>query len=131
MHALKINEMKSSATMTYGMGETDEEKIKHLETIRNVQDETGVIRAFIPWSFSPARTGMEDIIPATGLDYLRIVAISRIYLDNVRYIQAGWLTEGLKLAQVALTMEANDMGGILKEEVVVKSTGITTRTNRE
>jgi cyclic dehypoxanthinyl futalosine synthase len=129
MRALYQNDMKSSATMTYGMGETDEEKIAHLNVIRDIQDETGILLAFIPWSFSSAKTRMEDILPATGIDYLKILAIARIFLDNITYIQAGWLTEGLKLAQIALTMGANDMGGVLMEEVVVKATGIKTRTN--
>jgi cyclic dehypoxanthinyl futalosine synthase len=113
--------------MTYGMGETLEERISHLEVIRNIQDDTGILRAFIPWSFSPAKTAMENIMPATGIDYLKIVAIARIFLDNIVYIQAGWLTEGLKPAQIALSMGANDMGGVLTEEVVVKATGINTR----
>lgn len=123
------NKMKSSATMTYGMEETDEEKIEHLEVIRDIQDQTGILRAFIPWSFSPSNTRMENILPATGMEYLKIVSIARIFLDNITYIQAGWLTEGLKLAQIALAMGANDMGGVLMEEVVVKATGIRTRTN--
>jgi len=129
MRALKINGMGSTATMTYGMGETNTEKIEHLDVIRSIQDETGILRAFIPWSFSPKNTDMEHIIPATGVDYLKIVAISRIYLDNIIYIQAGWLTEGLKLAQIALAMGANDMGGVLMEEVVVKATGVEAATN--
>jgi cyclic dehypoxanthinyl futalosine synthase len=131
MHALNQNNMKSSATMTYGLGETDQEKIEHLSVIRAVQDKYGLLMAFIPWSFSPANTRMDDIQPATGIEYLRMVAIGRIFLDNITYIQAGWLTEGLKLAQIALTMGANDMGGVLMEEVVVKATGIKTRTNKE
>ncbi len=131
MYALHQNGMKSSATMTYGMGETDEEKVEHLKVIRDIQDKTGILRAFIPWSFSPDKTQMQDIQAATGIEYLRIVAIARIFLDNITNIQAGWLTEGLKLAQIALTMGANDMGGILMEEVVVKATGIKTRTNTQ
>lgn len=131
IYTLAENNMKSSATMTYGMGETSEERIDHLDIIRTVQDDTSIIRAFIPWSFSPSKTGMEQILPATGMDYLKIVALSRIYLDNVSFIQAGWLTEGLKLAQVALAMGANDMGGVLMEESVVKATGIETSTNQE
>lgn len=123
--------MKSSATMTYGLGETLEERIEHLDVIRGVQDETGVIRAFIPWSFSPRNTRMDDALPATGMDFLRMVAVARIYLDNVVFLQSGWLTEGLKLAQIALSMGANDMGGVLTEEVVVKATGIATKTNRD
>jgi cyclic dehypoxanthinyl futalosine synthase len=127
IYALHRHGMKSSATMTYGMGETDAERIEHLNVVRVVQDKTGILRAFIPWSFSPARTGLENIEPATGIDYLKIVAISRIFLDNIIYIQAGWLTEGLKLAQLALAMGANDMGGVLTEETVVKATGIETK----
>jgi cyclic dehypoxanthinyl futalosine synthase len=131
MEALGHHKMMSSATMTYGMGETLEERIEHLRIVRDVQDKTGVIRAFIPWSFSPASTLMDDIIPATGIEYLKMVAIGRIFLDNVTYIQAGWLTEGMKLAQIALAMGANDMGGVLMEEVVVKATGIETKTNMD
>jgi cyclic dehypoxanthinyl futalosine synthase len=127
MQTLYRHSMTSTATMTYGMGETLRERIAHLEVIREVQDSTGILRAFIPWSFSPARTRLEHISPATGTDYLRMVAIARIFLDNIAFIQAGWLTEGLKLAQVALTMGANDMGGVLTEEVVVKATGIETQ----
>jgi cyclic dehypoxanthinyl futalosine synthase len=131
IYSLYRNEMKSSATMTYGMGETLEEKIQHLNVIRDVQDDTGILQAFIPWSFSPPGTRMEYMLPATGMDYLKMVAIARIFLDNITHIQAGWLTEGLKLAQIALTMGANDMGGVLMEEVVVKATGIKTSTNQK
>jgi len=129
--ALHRHNMKSSATMTYGMGETEEEKIEHLNFLRDIQDETKIFRAFIPWSFSPANTRLQDIEPATGIDYLKIVAIGRIFLDNIKYIQAGWLTEGLKTAQIALTMGANDMGGVLMEETVVKATGIETKVCTE
>lgn len=121
--------LKSSATMTYGLGETLEERIEHLEMVRTAQDRTGILRAFIPWSFSPGHTRMDNVPSATGIDYLKIIAVSRIFLDNIAHIQAGWLTEGLKLAQIALTMGANDMGGVLMEETVVKATGIKTRTN--
>jgi len=131
MLMLKKHNMLSSATMTYGMGETLSDRVEHLRVVRDVQDSTGIIRAFIPWSFSPAHTQMEDIAPATGIDYLKVVAVSRIFLDNIMYIQAGWLTEGLKLAQVALAMGANDMGGVLTEEVVVKTTGIETRSSKQ
>ena len=117
--------------MTYGLGETWMERIEHLETVRSVQDRTGIIMAFIPWSFSPVNTEMPLMDRQTAMDYLRVVAVSRIYLDNVRYIQAGWLTEGMKLAQIALAMGANDMGGVLTEEVVVRAAGITTRTDIE
>lgn len=131
LRALARCGLKSSATMTYGMGETIEERIAHLEVVRRMQDETGIIRAFIPWSFSPRRTGMEEVVPATGADYLKTIGIARIYLDNVVHFQAGWLTEGLKLAQLALAFGADDFGGVLMEEVVVRATGIHLRTNKE
>ena len=131
MEALHRAGLKSSATMTYGMGETDLEEIEHLAVIRDLQDRTGMIRAFIPWSFSPSRTRMSHIPPATGIRYLKIVAIARIFQDNIVHIQAGWLTEGLKMAQIALAMGATDMGGVLTEELVVKATGIETRTTKD
>jgi cyclic dehypoxanthinyl futalosine synthase len=128
MRALARSGMFSSATMTYGMGETVEERIEHLDVVRSIQDETGIIRAFIPWSFSPTGTDMAHIAPAGGIDYLKTVAMARVYLDNVPCIQAGWLTEGMALAQIALTFGASDMGGVLTEEVVVRATGVETRT---
>ena len=129
IEALSRAGMNSSATMTYGLGETWEERIEHLETVRSIQDRTGILMAFIPWSFSPVNTEISGMRQSTGMDYLRVVSIARIYLDNVRYIQAGWLTEGMKLAQIALVMGANDMGGVLTEEVVVRAAGINTRTS--
>ncbi len=131
VRSIKQHGMHTTATMTYGMGETLQQRIEHLEVVRRMQDETGIIMGFIPWSFSPKGTNMEDIIPATGLDYLKTVAIARVFLDNVPYLHAGWLTEGLALAQIALAMGANDMGGILMEEKVVKATGVTATTNIE
>lgn len=95
MLALKKHNMMSSATMTYGMGETIADRVEHLRVVRDVQDSTGIIRAFIPWSFSPAHTKMDDVVPASGIEYLKIVAVARIFLDNVVYIQAGWLTRDL------------------------------------
>ncbi len=130
METLCHHELKSSATMTYGMGETLEEKIEHLTVVRDIQDRTGNLRAFIPWSFSPANTSFEGFPRATGIDFLKIVAVSRIFLDNMIFIQSGWLTEGLRLAQIALAMGANDMGGVLTEEVVVRAAGIDTRTDK-
>lgn len=129
MDALGALGLSTSATMTYGLGETVAERVEHLHVIRAVQDRHHHIRAFIPWSFSPGRTGMEDMPRATGIDYLKVVAVARIFLDNVKHIQAGWLTEGLKLAQLALAMGANDMGGVLTEEVVVSATGAANRTS--
>lgn len=129
MRALAANGMGSTATMTYGMGESPEEKVQHFSVVRSIQDETGILRGFIPWSFSPGNTAMSHMLQATGMDYLKVVAVARIFIDNIKYIHAGWLTEGMKLAQLALSMGANDMGGVLMEEVVVKAAGVETRTD--
>jgi cyclic dehypoxanthinyl futalosine synthase len=123
--------MNSTATMTFGMVETEEERIEHLQKIRDLQDETGVFRAFIPWTFSPDNTKIGHIKKAGTEDYLRMVAISRLFLDNIDHIHAGWVTEGLGVASIALSMGADDMGGILMEEVVVKATGISHRVEKE
>lgn len=131
IHALHANGMTSTATMTYGMGESIEDRIEHLDFIRSTQDETENLKAFIPWSFSPANTRLADVPKAGKTDYLKIVAVSRIFLDNIKNIQAGWLTEGHKQAQLALQAGANDMGGVLTEELVVMSTGVTTHMTVE
>ncbi len=123
--------MRSTATMTFGMVETEKERIEHLQNIRNLQDETGVFRAFIPWTFSPDNTNMSYVKKLGTEDYLRMVAISRLFLDNIEHIHAGWVTEGLPVASLALSMGADDMGGILIEEVVVKATGISHRVDKE
>lgn len=123
MRALARAGFKSSATMTFGMGEDLSDRINHLDVVRSLQDELGIIRAFIPWSFVPERTLLKNIYATGGLEYLKQVAISRIYLDNVPNLQAGWLTEGKRLAQLALLGGANDMGGVLLEELVVKAAG--------
>ena len=118
-HALGL---KTTATMVYGLGETSAQRIEHLMRIRELQDRTGGFTAFIPWSFSPSRTQI-DARPSTGVDYLRMIALSRLVLDNVPHIQAGWVTEGPDLAQLALVFGADDWGGILMEEQVVRATG--------
>jgi len=115
--------MSTTATMVYGMGETTQQRIEHLLRIRELQDRTNGFRAFIPWSFQSNNTQL-SYPPQTGVDYLRMVAISRLVLDNIKHIQAGWVTEGPCMAQLALTFGADDFGGVLMEESVVKATGI-------
>ncbi len=123
---------KTTATMVFGHVETKEERIMHLLRLRELQDETHGFRAFIPWSFVPHQTpGMNDIQPAGGDDYLKTVAISRLMLDNFEHIQSGWLTEGLKLGQIALAFGCDDMGGTLIEDKVLEPTGIRADTRRE
>jgi len=124
--------LKSTATMVIGHVETIEERVLHLVRIREVQDETGGFRAFIPWTMSPQGTPRMQHIKATGgEDYLKTVAISRLMLDNIEHIQSGWLTEGLKLGQIALGFGCDDMGGTLLEDKVLEPTGIEVKTRRE
>lgn len=123
--------LKTTATMVYGLGESNEEIIEHLSKIRELQDETGGFTAFIPWSFQPNNTALEQKIKhkSTAHDYLKIVAISRIFLDNIKNIQASWVTQGIKTAQLSFCFGANDFGGTMMEENVVSSAGTTHNTN--
>jgi len=124
--------LRSTATMVFGHVETLEERIIHLEKIRNLQDQTGGFRAFIPWTLSPRGTPrMSQFEPAGGADYLKTLAISRLFLDNIPSIQSGWLTEGLKMGQVGLSFGANDIGGTLIEDKVLEPTGIEVKTKPE
>lgn len=124
--------MKTTATMMFGSIEEPEDIINHLDAIRRLQDRTRGFTAFIPWSFQPGKTDLNrdrNIYPATGVEYLRILALSRVYLDNIPNIQASWVTQGLKLAQVALRFGANDFGSTMLEENVVASTGLRYRVS--
>ena len=122
--------MRTTATMVYGLGETTEQLISHLMKIRELQDETGGFTAFIPWSFQSRHTEL-PVEPQTGIDYLRVVAMARLVLDNITHIQAGWVTEGPDLAQIALHFGADDFGGVLMEEQVVRATGISYAVTQE
>jgi cyclic dehypoxanthinyl futalosine synthase len=124
---------RSTATMMYGHIETDEDIVIHLESIRQLQDETGGFTAFIPWSFKPGNTPLEKVIPhyATSTRYLQILAFSRIYLDNFPHIQASWFSEGKKTGQIALHFGADDFGGTLLEENVHAAANFVNKTNTE
>ena len=113
--------LRSTSTMVYGLGETIEERMIHFDRYRTLQDETGGFRAFIPWSFESESTEM-TMPRRTGSEYLRMIALSRLMLDNIQHLQAGWVTEGPKLSQLALLYGADDFGGILMEENVVSAT---------
>lgn len=116
--------LRSTATMVFGHVETLRERILHLERLRDLQDETGGFRAFISWTLSPSGTPrMSHFRQAGGEDYLKMLAVSRLFLDNFENIQSGWLTEGTKIGQVALAFGANDMGGTLLEDKVLEPTG--------
>ena len=117
--------MSSTATMMFGSVETLEERVEHLRRIRELQDETGGFRAFIPWTFQEGNTLLEGVTePATAVDYLTTLAVSRLYLDNVTNIQASWVTQGLKVGQTALHFGANDLGSTMIEENVVAAAGV-------
>jgi cyclic dehypoxanthinyl futalosine synthase len=113
----------SSATMMFAHAETLEERVEHLERLRSLQDETKGFKAFICWTFQPDHTDMSHIPPAGSFEYLRVQAIARLYLDNIPNIQSSWVTQGLKIGQLALLYGANDMGSLMIEENVVAEAG--------
>lgn len=121
--------MPTTATMMFGSIETDEERIEHLHVLRELQDETGGFTAFIPWYYIPFKTPLRGK-ESTGLDYLRMLAISRLYLDNFPHLQASWLTPGVKMGQLALFYGCDDMGGTIIEEQVVHDAGSTNEATR-
>lgn len=123
--------MRTTATMMFGHIESLEERLNHLESIRQLQDETGGFTAFIPWTFQPGNTELTTILPIGGHEYLKMVAISRIYMDNVKNIQASWVTQGSKVAQLALCFGANDMGSTMIEENVVAAAGISYKMDKK
>jgi cyclic dehypoxanthinyl futalosine synthase len=114
--------LRTTATMMYGTVETDEERLEHLFRLREVQDETGGFTAFIAWSYQPEHTELGGW-EATGVDYLRTLALSRIVLDNFDNLQASWVTQGGKVGQLSLAYGSNDMGSVMIEENVVRAAG--------
>lgn len=114
---------KSSATMMFGHVETKQERIEHLDRLRQLQDETGGFTAFICWTFQPDNTQMSEVKPLGAFEYLKMQAIARLYLDNIPNIQSSWVTQGLKIGQLALVYGANDMGSLMIEENVVAEAG--------
>jgi cyclic dehypoxanthinyl futalosine synthase len=122
--------MRTTATMMFGCGEELRHRVNHLDRIRQLQDETGGFTAFIPWMFAPENTPLGKKVPqTTAVDYLRTLAVSRIFLDNIDHIQSSWLTPGIKVCQVGLQFGADDVGSILIEENVVYAAGVRNRTN--
>ena len=114
--------LRTTATMMYGTVETDEERIEHMMRLRDLQDETGGFTAFITWSYQPEHTELGGS-EATGIDYLRTLALARIVLDNFDNLQASWVTQGGKVGQLSLAYGANDMGSVMIEENVVRAAG--------
>jgi cyclic dehypoxanthinyl futalosine synthase len=126
--------LRTTATMMFGHIETWEERLEHLQRVRDLQDRTGGFTAFIPWPFQPDHTPLaaaRRIEKTTAATYLRMLALSRIFLDNVRNIQASWVTQGPKIAQLSLFFGANDFGSTMIEENVVAAAGVRFRLSEE
>ena len=117
--------MRTTATMMFGCGETLQHRVNHLETLRQLQEETGGFTAFIPWPFQPENTALGRRIKeeTTAVDFLKTLAVSRIFLDNVVNIQTSWVTQGLKVCQLGLRFGGNDVGSVMLEENVVRQAG--------
>jgi cyclic dehypoxanthinyl futalosine synthase len=125
--------MKTTATMMFGVGETVEHRINHFQRIYDLQEETGGFTAFIPWTFQPKHTalGGRGWPESTAVEYLKTLAISRIFLSNFPNVQASWVTQGLKVCQMGLRFGGNDVGSVMLEENVVKAAGTTNCTTEE
>ncbi|QER42774.1 dehypoxanthine futalosine cyclase [Thermodesulfobacterium sp. TA1] len=123
--------LKTTATMMFGHIETQEEIIEHLLKIRDLQDKTRGFTAFIPWTFQPKNTGLSHLIKAGAAYYLKVLAISRIVLDNVKNLQVSWVTQGPHIAQIALEFGGNDFGSTMIEENVVAAAGVSHRMSEE
>ncbi|MBU4262552.1 MAG: dehypoxanthine futalosine cyclase [Proteobacteria bacterium] len=123
--------MRTTATMMFGHIETLEERMEHLERVRSLQDRTGGFTAFIPWPFQPDNTVLAHLPKTTAFSYLKMLAISRIYLDNIDNIQASWVTQGPKIAQISLFFGANDFGSTMIEENVVAAAGVSFRLSED
>src|SRR6201997_3170088 len=125
--------MRTTATMMFGCGETIEQRMNHLELVRNLQEETGGFTAFIPWTFQRENTSLGRFVKeeATAVEYLQTLAISRIYLDNFENVQSSWVTQGLKTCQMGLRFGGNDVGSIMIEENVVSAAGAHHRASEE
>ena len=125
--------MRTTATMMFGCGETVEERVNHFEVVRRIQEETGGFTAFIPWTFQRAHTSLAHSVKdeATAVEYLKTLAISRLYLDNIENVQASWVTQGLKTCQLGLRFGGNDVGSIMIEENVVSAAGTHHRASEE
>ena len=125
--------MSTSATMMYGHVETLAERVEHMRRLRDLQDEVAGFRAFISWTFQPDNTVLGEQVKETptSFEYLKVQAISRLYFDNIPHIQSSWVTQGMKIGQIALHFGADDLGSVMLEENVVSSAGTTYRATSE
>ncbi|MEV0644967.1 cyclic dehypoxanthinyl futalosine synthase [Phytomonospora sp. NPDC050363] len=120
--------LESTATMMMGTGETAAERIEHLRMIRDVQDRTGGFRAFIPWTYQPENNHLKGRTQATTLEYLRLIAVARLFFDEIAHLQSSWLTTGKPAGQLSLHMGVDDLGSIMLEENVISSAGARHRS---
>jgi cyclic dehypoxanthinyl futalosine synthase len=125
--------MRTTATMMFGTGETIEQRMNHFDVVRQIQEDTGGFTAFIPWFFQREYTSLGRFVKqeATSVEYLKMLALSRIYLDNILNVQASWVTPGLKVCQLGLRFGGNDVGSIMIEENVVSAAGTHHRASEE
>jgi len=125
--------MRTTATMMFGVEETYQQRVNHLEIVRRLQEETGGFTAFIPWTFQRENTSLGRFIKqeATAVEYLKTLAISRLYLENIRNIQSSWVTQGLKMVQLGLRFGGNDVGSVMLEENVVSAAGAHNQASEE
>jgi cyclic dehypoxanthinyl futalosine synthase len=125
--------LRTTATMMFGVGETYEHRVNHFQRLWELQQETGGFTAFIPWTFQPQHTalGGRGWDEATAVDYLKTLALSRIFLDNIENVQSSWVTQGLKVCQLGLHFGGNDVGSVMIEENVVRAAGTTNCTTEE
>ena len=125
--------MRTTATMMFGVGENYENRVNHFQQLYDLQEETGGFTAFIPWSFQPQNTalGGRHWDEATAVEYLKVLAISRLYLSNFLNVQSSWVTQGLKVCQMGLRFGGNDVGSVMLEENVVRAAGVTNCTTEE
>jgi cyclic dehypoxanthinyl futalosine synthase len=117
------NGLRTSATMMYGMGEELVTRVEHFQRVRDLQDETGGFTAFISWTFQHEHTDMPEVPETYAHEYLRTLAVSRLFLDNIQHLQTSWVTQGKKIGQLGLRFGADDMGSIMIEENVVSAAG--------
>jgi cyclic dehypoxanthinyl futalosine synthase len=125
--------MRTTATMMFGCGEKLEHRVNHFQHVYNLQEETGGFTAFIPWTFQPQNTalGGRGWDETTSVEYLKTLAISRLFLTNIKNVQASWVTQGLKVLQLGLRFGGNDVGSVMLEENVVKAAGVSNCTTEE
>ena len=123
--------MRTTATMMFGHVENMSERMEHLQRIRDLQERTNGFTAFIPWPFQPDNTALAHLPKTSAFSYLKMLAVSRIFLDNVENIQASWVTQGAKIAQLSLFFGANDFGSTMIEENVVAAAGVSFRLTEE